>query len=132
MQVDRKDADFDHQTVKTSKIHECDHKTCYDKHPKNLDIDTPANFRKKYLYNPKKNNKERTEEHSEEIKRRTEIALLNTELNIKVKKEDVRETHLYLSKMRTYKKEIEGLQKQECHDKKGSKTYIFQLFKEFV
>ena len=34
MQEDRKDADFDHQTD-TSKIYECDNKTCYNKHPKN-------------------------------------------------------------------------------------------------
>ena len=35
MQEDRKDADFDHQTVKRSKIYECDNQTCYNKHPKN-------------------------------------------------------------------------------------------------
>ena len=56
MQEDRKDAGCNHQTVKTSKIYKCDNTTCYNKHPQNLDIDTPANFRKKCLYNHKKNN----------------------------------------------------------------------------
>ena len=69
MQGVRNDADFDYQTVKTSKIYKFDNKTCYNNHPKNLDIDTPANFRKICSYNHKKNNKERTEEHNKEIKK---------------------------------------------------------------
>ena len=35
MQADKKDADFDNQTVKRSKIYECDNKTCYNTQPKN-------------------------------------------------------------------------------------------------
>ena len=83
MQEDRKDADLYHQTY-TSKIYECDNKTCYNKHPKNWRHWYTCQCQTKCFYNHKKNNKERTEEHSKEIKKITEIALLNTELNIKV------------------------------------------------